>query len=102
MRDLRLAPEMLDRMRLRLPLLCLIAVAGPLPAQFLEEFDSPEGPGQSTPPGWSYATGDGQAVMDFVENNGYATIHVDARGDRRNIWWALIRRPVPGIDRASP
>ena len=70
----------------------------PLQGQFLEEFDSTEAAAGATPPGWSYATGDGEAVMSLVQQNGYARIEVDATGDRRNIWWALVRRPVPGLD----
>ncbi len=91
-------PDMRSALRKGIPLLGLLAAAGTLPAQFLEEFNAGDAGAGSTPPGWTCATGDGQAGMDFVENDGYATIHVDATGDRQGIWWALIRRPVPGLD----
>ena len=66
-------------------------------AQFIEEFA--DGNPGATPPGWSHATGDGEAVISFIRQaNDYATITVDARADRRNIWWAIIRRQVDGID----
>lgn len=45
--------------------------------------------------GWAYFTGDGAAAMDFSESsNRYAAINVDATKDKRNIWWALIKRSV--------
>lgn len=45
--------------------------------------------------GWNYFTGDGKAVMDFKSGDeDYATIIVDASKDRKNIWWALIKRYV--------
>jgi hypothetical protein len=48
---------------------------------------------------WTWFTGDGSATMDFQQGQGYASILVDATGDRRNIWWALIRREVTaGLD----
>lgn len=46
--------------------------------------------------GWAFFTGDGQATIDFCQGDGYASILVDASQDRRNIWWALIRRCVSG------
>jgi hypothetical protein len=50
---------------------------------------------------WTWFTGDGSATMDFVPGDGCASIRVDARQDRRNIWWALIKREVsPYLDLA--
>ncbi len=57
-------------------------------AQFHDEFDQP------TIDEWRFFTGDGNATIDFVQSNGYATIIVDATRDKRNIWWALIQRTV--------
>ena len=52
--------------------------------------------------GWTWATGDGEAAMRFVSSDGSGRIDVDARGDRRNIWWAFIRHAVtPAIDAAA-
>jgi hypothetical protein len=65
-------------------------------AQFIDNFDSSstqiDHPGAID--GWTFYTGDGKAVMDFKQGNGYASIIVDATKDKQNIWWALIRRGV--------
>jgi hypothetical protein len=72
-----------------------------LPAQFRDDFN---GPVVQTDPdgarGWLTLTGDGEAVMDFRQGGpGYASIFVDARHDRRNVWWALIeRRAMEHVD----
>ena len=65
----------------------------------MENFDnpSPESVGK-TPEGWGYATGDGQARMEFTQADGYASIVVDATNDKLNIWWALIKVQVPGLN----
>jgi hypothetical protein len=71
----------------------------PAAAQFFEPFDS-----LHTDPaglrGWSCFTGDGQAAATFEQQEpGVASIRVDATGDRRNIWWALIKHKVSdGMD----
>lgn len=67
-------------------------------AQFWNRFDGDSAGGESTPAGWSYATGDGQATMEFLQKDGFATAQVDATQDQRNIWWALIRRQIDGLD----
>ena len=66
--------------------------------QFIEEFDYYPSSQSMTPPEWSFATGDGLAKIKFQQHKGHATIYVDATQDDRNIWWALVRRPVPKID----
>jgi hypothetical protein len=66
--------------------ICLLSHGGI--AQFLDEFLEP------SIEKWRFFTGDGDAKMDFVQSDGYATIIVDATRDKRNIWWALIQRPV--------
>ncbi len=65
-------------------------------AQFLETFDDPElRVDPSGVDGWSFFSGDGEATIDFRgSGKGYASILVDATRDRRNIWWALIKRRV--------
>jgi hypothetical protein len=68
-------------------------------AQYLEEFSSPlPDPAMQIPLGWGHANGDGQVEMEFFQSNGYATILVDAKADRENIWWALVKVQVPGLD----
>lgn len=57
-------------------------------AQFLDDFSS------GSVEEWTYFTGDGTATMEFQPGNGFATILVDSTGDKRNIWWALIKRNV--------
>jgi hypothetical protein len=68
----------------------------PVSAQFLDDFN---GTALKTDPnrskGWAFATGDGTATMDFRQGGeGYASLFVDATGDKRNVWWALIERTV--------
>ena len=65
-------------------------------AQFLDDFDANVMfLDRSGANGWTFYTGDGSAIMDFVQSGkGYASINVDATKDKRGIWWALIRRRV--------
>ena len=79
--------------------LLVVLATGSAEAQFLDNFDvseiraDPTGVG-----GWSYFAGDGEATIDFRgTNEGYASILVDATRDRRNIWWALIKRRVSAV-----
>lgn len=55
--------------------------------------------------GWTFYAGDGAAVINFSQSGkGYAAIIVDATKDKRNVWWALIRRCVSkdmNLDRLS-
>ncbi|MBN1144569.1 MAG: hypothetical protein JXA72_09095 [Bacteroidales bacterium] len=44
--------------------------------------------------GWFVMTGDGAAEMEFVQHDGYATMHIDATKDRYNVYWTLIKRDV--------
>ncbi len=64
-------------------------------AQFVDNFDSLV---PTDKRGWQFMTGDGSLTMDFIQKNGYASVHVDATGDKRNIWWALIKHEVPEVD----
>ncbi len=65
--------------------------------QFRDDFRGPALPldprGEN---GWAFFCGDGAAVMDFQQAEGYASIFVDATKDTRNVWWALIKRRVSG------
>jgi GNAT superfamily N-acetyltransferase len=73
-----------------------LAVAGPARAQFVDRFDGPSIPlDPEALDGWSFFTGDGEATIDLrTDGQGHASVVVDATRDRRNIWWALIKRRV--------
>jgi hypothetical protein len=76
----------------------LLAATGTVSAQFLETFDGAElRTDPSGAEGWSFFSGDGEAKIDLRgTDEGYATIIVDATHDRRNVWWAVIKRSVGG------
>jgi hypothetical protein len=63
------------------------------PAQFIENFD-----GEGKPKGWVIATGDGNAKIDFRQKNGIGSFYVDGTHDQLNIWWALARHRITGLD----
>jgi hypothetical protein len=44
--------------------------------------------------GWGTLTGSGEATVSFTQKNHHGFMTVDARHDRRNIYWALIKRAV--------
>ncbi|MCJ7589239.1 MAG: hypothetical protein MUQ00_15260 [Candidatus Aminicenantes bacterium] len=81
--------------RSALLLAAVVLVSLPAAGQFLDDF---RGPGLPKDPdgirGWAYFSGEGNAVMDFVQGDGFASIYVDATKDRRNVWWALIKHKV--------
>jgi hypothetical protein len=85
-------------------LLLIVALGGAqssASAQFLDEFNSvTTASDRSAVDGWSFFSGDGDATIRFEQGGpGYASIFVDATGDRRNIWWALVKRKVSeGMD----
>jgi len=68
--------------------LLIIFISLTCQAQFFDSFD------KKIIEGWFFFTGDGAATMDFVQNDGYATIVVDATKDKYNVYWALIKRNV--------
>jgi hypothetical protein len=78
----------------RLAVACGLALAATAPTGFRDDFDAPIRHDPDGVRGWAFFTGDGQATMTFTSAKGVATIRVDARRDRRNIWWALIKRDV--------
>ncbi len=86
----------MSRRRLLLAGVVVLAVAVPARGQFLETFDAPAlRLDPSGVDGWAFFTGDGEATMDLVATGeGHASILVDARNDRRNVWWALIKHRV--------
>lgn len=65
----------------------------PLQAQFIDHFDTHEAPSS-----WITATGDGQATAYFSQTDGIGTFHVDASRDKLNIWWAIARHRITGLD----
>jgi hypothetical protein len=68
---------------------------GQASAQFLEDFSGRSiRKDKSGINGWAFFTGDGEASMDFRAGESYGSVLVDATKDRRNIWWALIKRDV--------
>lgn len=77
---------------------CASAQAGP----FVDDFDCAGADVCDVGPGWTTATGDGQATMTFTRAGGVGVVRVDARRDERNEWWALIRHPVTDfVDRGA-
>jgi hypothetical protein len=74
-----------------------IFVAGPALAKggYYEDFvGAPVNLDPEARTGWGFQTGDGQARMSIGQRGGHAVVEVDARNDRRNIWWAMIRRSI--------
>jgi len=79
----------------KLVLACVLvfSVTGSANGQFLEDFELQVD--SNGVEGWSSFSGDGQATIDFRgTGKGYASILIDATRDRRNIWWALVKREV--------
>lgn len=72
-------------------------------ADFVEDFKAPRlAMDPSAAQGWAAFTGSGEATVSFTRKNGHGFMTVDARKDRRNIYWALIKRRItPAIDLAE-
>ena len=88
---------MRGRMAVRsLAVLVVVAATGSTHGQFLDPFDASQvATDPSAANGWAFFTGDGEATVQLIRGgNGYASILVDATRDRRNVWWALIKRRV--------
>jgi hypothetical protein len=71
--------------------LCVLflLLSGVCQAQFVDNFDKKE------IKEWLYFTGDGKATMDFVQqDDGFATVSIDATKDPYNIWYAITKRNV--------
>jgi hypothetical protein len=71
-----------------------VVIYGQASAQFKDDFSGPLKKDPNGIEGWAFFTGEGKATMDFRQGDGYASILVDATKDRRNVWWALIKRSV--------
>lgn len=79
------------------PVVVLLVLAMPQAGAggFRDTFDGGLALDPSGEAGWAYFTGDGEATLEFSANGqGQAVMRVDATRDRRNIWWALIKRQV--------
>jgi hypothetical protein len=76
------------------PALLTLWLCVPCLAQFLDEFNGPLKMDPAGVAGWGFLTGEGRALMDLVQEDGYISVVVDATGDRRGVWWALIKRRV--------
>jgi hypothetical protein len=64
-------------------------------ADFVEDFHGKTlAMDQSFKTGWGTLTGSGEATVSFTQKNHHGFMTVDARTDRRNIYWALIKRAV--------
>lgn len=76
-------------------LVAYLMLCGGASAQFIDDFnDSSIAKDPQAITGWAFFTGDGLATMDFIPGDGYASVVIDASKDKRNIWWALIKRCV--------
>lgn len=76
-----------------LPLL----LARTVTAQFREDFNSPTPDFKSQGlPGWNAKTGDGEGIFTQRIQDGVATLRLNARPDKRNIWYAFIHRDASG------
>jgi hypothetical protein len=76
--------------------LFLLLLSSPvLDAQFSDSFESETpAPDSSAPAGWATMSGDGTVKVSFSQSGGRGLLEVDSRGDQRNIWWAVMRRPL--------
>lgn len=67
----------------------LVTMAGGVcHAQFVDHFED------NTVKGWDFFPGDGDASIDFVPKQGYASMVVDGSRDRHNAYWTIIKRNV--------
>jgi hypothetical protein len=80
------------------PLFVLLAAAlvcGAARADFLEDFHGKTlASDPSFKTGWGTLAGSGEATVSFTQKNHHGVMTVDARADKRNIFWTLIKRAV--------
>jgi len=69
-------------------LILILLFTGINQAQFLDNFS------KKNIEGWFFFTGDGYAKMNFVQEDGFARILIDATKDKDNVYWTLIKRDV--------
>lgn len=64
-------------------------------AQFVEDFeDNTPGSQENGLPSWNSISGDGEVLFTQKIEDGYAALQVDARQDKRNIWYAFTQKSV--------
>ncbi len=68
--------------------LLIFFVSGISKAQFYDSFD------KDKIDGWFFFTGDGNAEMNFIQKDDYASIYIDATKDKHNVYWTIIKRDV--------
>ena len=80
-----------------LSVILLLFLLHPAVAQFREDFEAatPEFTSQGIP-GWNAKTGDGTGIFTQRIADGVATLRLDARRDKRNIWYAFVHRDASG------
>jgi hypothetical protein len=82
-------------MKLLLVAVCAALLCQSASAGFVENFNSDKLATDSTfENGWGTLTGSGEATVSFTQKNHHGFMTVDGRKDRRNIYWALIKRGV--------
>jgi len=62
-------------------------------AQFIDRFE-----GNTLDVGWETFTGDGYALSDISKKDKHGVFKVDATEDSLNIWWAILKRQIDGLD----
>ena len=73
----------------------LFAFSQAASAEFLENFSGAKlALDSQSHKGWAAFTGSGEATVSFTQKNHHGFMTVDARKDRRNIYWALIKRSI--------
>ena len=87
-----------------MPFVAMLLLATPFASEaarpgFLDSFDRTLIVDPRGQEGWAGLTGDGDARIALGRQDGHAVMAVDAREDRRGIWWAVMKRSVsPFID----
>lgn len=66
----------------------LLLLSTVCPAQFVDNFE------KKVSTGWQIFSGDGWATVGLIQNNGYATLQIDATKDPYNVWYAIMKRNV--------
>lgn len=78
------------RITLKLTLtFCLLSLAVACRAEFVDQFE-----GSEIDEGWITQTGDGKARLSVEARDGHASMVIDARPDRHNVWWTIIKRNI--------
>ena len=68
--------------------LCLLLLPGVAFTQFLDNFDT------DSRADYLLLTGDGDPTMDLTARDGHGIMTIDARADRHNVWYTILKRDV--------